>query len=104
MVDENIQRKNYSPIEMARAFILLKEQKITQEEIAKKYGVDQSRIAQIKQLERLPSEIQNKLNWDEPKIVNQVNKPITPKHAYYLSQLDSPQKQIEVAKLIKKFL
>ena len=107
MDDENIARKDYSPVELAVRFKARQKQGWTQTQIAKKYHVTQQRISQYLLLLGLDPVIQNKIGWGVDAIKGEiqprvVNKPLTEHHARHLLQLkDFPQKQIEVAKLIE---
>ena len=59
---ENLQREALNPIEEARAYIRLKEEfGLTQEEIAKRIGIDRSTVANRLRLLSLPIEVQGML-------------------------------------------
>ncbi len=59
---ENLQREDLNPIEEARAYARLKEEfDLTQEEIAKRIGIDRSTVANRLRLLSLPIEVQGML-------------------------------------------
>lgn len=83
---ENIQREDLTAIEEAKAFkILLEEQDMTQEEIAKKMGKSQSTIANKMRLLNLPDEIQEAVS----------TRVITERHARALLTV-KPEQQLAV--------
>lgn len=57
---ENIQRQDLNPIEEATAIVaLMKKEKLTQEQIAKRLGKSRSEISNLVRLVNLPEEVQN---------------------------------------------
>ncbi|WP_077623767.1 ParB/RepB/Spo0J family partition protein [Sediminibacillus massiliensis] len=63
---ENLQREDLSPIEEATAYAnLMKELKITQEELAKRLGKSRPHIANLVRLLTLPEEVANLINNGE---------------------------------------
>jgi len=90
---ENIQRHNLSPIEEAKAYEqLMKEFKMTQEEVAKKMGKNRSVVANKLRLLNLPVEAIKALNENK----------ITEGHAKSILSLKNIEKQIAFLNLIIK--
>jgi ParB family chromosome partitioning protein len=93
---ENIQREELNAVETAEAFNrLIKEFRLTQEELSQRVGKDRATIANYLRILRLPEEIKTFINNDG----------ISIGHAKALLTLESKQKQLEAAKeIIKKGL
>lgn len=90
---ENVQRERLNPIEQANAYQrLLKECKLTQDEIAQKIGKDRSTITNMLRLLRLPKPIQKSVEDGE----------ISVGHARTLLALEVKEQQVEVWKKIVK--
>lgn len=83
---ENIQRKDLTPIEEAKAYKKLVDMGLTQEEIAKKLGITQPTIANKIRLLNLSEEVQNAL----------LHNKISERHARGLLRLESPQQQADM--------
>jgi ParB family chromosome partitioning protein len=90
---ENVQRERLNPIEQANAYQrLLKECKLTQDEIAQKIGKDRSTITNMLRLLRLPEQIQKSV---EEGI-------ISVGHARTLLALENKEQQLQLwGKIIK---
>ena len=90
---ENLQRENLNAIEQARTFMkLIKEFKLTQEELAKRTGKSRSAITNIIRLLNLPNEVQNML----------LEGVLTQGHARALLSLKDEKAQKKLAKKIIK--
>ncbi len=88
---ENIQRQNLNPIEEARSYKQLADEfSLSQEDIAKRVGKSRSKVANSMRLLQLPDEVQRLLMEEK----------ITEGHGKLLLELDSPEKQIALAKKI----
>jgi ParB family chromosome partitioning protein len=83
---ENVQRKNLNAMEEAQSYKKLADKGLTQEEIAKKIGVNQSTIANKIRLLALDEEVQDAL----------LNNKISERHARSLLSLPDPASQIKV--------
>lgn len=83
---ENVQRKNLNAMEEAQSYKKLADKGFTQEEIAKKIGVNQSTIANKIRLLMLDEEVQDAL----------LNNKISERHARSLLALPDPASQIKV--------
>ena len=89
---ENEHRSNVSAIEEARTMErILKSNNITQEELAKELGINQSTIANKIRLLNLPLEVQEALMRNE----------ISERHARSLLTVKDEEKQLELLKMIK---
>lgn len=85
---ENIQRENLNPIEEAECYLkIIEATRITQEEMAKKFGKSRSYITNLLGLLSLPDEVK--------KLV--IVKDLSMAHARSLSKLADQEKQIELA-------
>ena len=85
---ENIQRENLNPIEEAMAFKnIIEQSKMTQEQIASKFGKSRSYITNLLGLLNLPKSVQDLVAKNE----------ISMSHARTLSKIDDSQKVIELA-------
>lgn len=92
---ENIQRENLTPIEEARAYdILLKEYHLTQSELAKQVGKQQSTIANKLRLLNLDSTIQEALK----------DRTITERHARALLSIEPEEQKKLLQQIMKKEL
>ena len=90
---ENLQRKNLNPIEEATGYQrLLDEFGLTQQELAKRVGKDQSTIANKLRLLRLPKEIQDAISREI----------VTERHGRALLRLPSAEEQIRMAERIRE--
>lgn len=90
---ENLQRKNLSFIEEARAYQQLIEKfSLTQQELAKKIGKGQSTIANKLRLLTLPNEICKQLKHQS----------ISERHARALLKLEDEESQLSIIKKIKE--
>jgi ParB family chromosome partitioning protein len=90
---ENVQRERLDPIEQANAYQrLIKECKLTQDEIAQKIGKDRSTITNMLRLLRLPTVIQKSVAAGE----------VTIGHARTLLVLEDTEDQILVWKKLLK--
>ncbi len=90
---ENIQREDLNPIETAEAFNrLIRDFKLTQEEISVKVGKDRATIANYLRLLKLPDEIKSMIN----------NGYLTVGHAKAILSIEGRTNQIEAAKKIVK--
>ncbi|MBA4349267.1 MAG: chromosome partitioning protein ParB [Thermodesulfovibrio sp.] len=90
---ENIQREELNPVETAEAFQrLLREFRLTQEDLSNKVGKDRATIANYLRILKLPDEIRHLMNNDSLSIG----------HAKALLTLENKQKQIWAAKEIVK--
>ena len=88
---ENLQRKNLNPIEEARTYQkILELDEMTQDELARTMGKSQSAVANKIRLLSLPDEIQDYLLKEE----------LSERHARALLNLDSAEKQKEMAKKV----
>lgn len=88
---ENLQREDLTPMEEALAYdLMIKEMKITQNEVASKVGKSRSYITNTIGLLRLPTEVQELIN----------EKSITMGHARTLSKLKDEKMIIELANKI----
>ena len=88
---ENIQRQNLNPIEEAHSYKQLADEfGLPQEDIAKRVGKSRSKVANSMRLLQLPDEVQRLLMEEK----------ITEGHGKILLELDSPEKQIALAKKI----
>jgi ParB family chromosome partitioning protein len=90
---ENVQRERLNPIEQANAYQrLLKECKLTQDEIAQKIGKDRSTITNMLRLLRLPKQIQKSVEEGV----------ISVGHARTLLALEAKEQQLQLwSKIIK---
>ncbi|MCX8070530.1 MAG: ParB/RepB/Spo0J family partition protein, partial [Thermodesulfovibrionales bacterium] len=90
---ENIQREELNPLETAEAFDrLIKEFKITQEELSQRVGKERATITNYLRVLKLPEEIKTFIN----------NEQISIGHAKALLILDDRKAQIEAAKEVVK--
>ncbi len=90
---ENIQREDLNPIEEANAYrTILKKEKITQEELAKRIGKSRSYVANILRLLDLPEKIQDYVSRGT----------ISVGHAKAIMSLKSEDEQIKLAEDIVK--
>lgn len=88
---ENLLRKDLNPIEKAHSFVrYLDEHNSTQEELAKRIGIDRSTIANLTRLLELPEEVQHHL----------VTGKITTGHAKTLFALSEENLQLELCRHI----
>lgn len=88
---ENIQREELNPIEEANAYKnLLEKRDLTQEEVAQRVGKDRSSITNALRLLKLPPEVQKMVEEDK----------LSMGHARALLSVDSPERQIMLAKEI----
>lgn len=88
---ENIQRRDLNPIEKAESYYkLIDEFALTQEEAAKRLGIQRSTMANTLRLLSLPSEIQKAL----------ADGKLTQGHARALIALESPKEQMRLFKKI----
>lgn len=88
---ENIQRQQLNPIEEARSYKRLHDEfNIKQEDIGNRVGKSRSKVANMLRLLSLPEEIQEWLRDGK----------LTVGHAKILLELDSPSKQLTIAKKI----
>lgn len=88
---ENIQREDLNPIEKARAYTrLIKEFKLTQEELASRVGQDRSTIANTMRLLELPAELQELVSRGT----------ISAGHARALLGVERISRQLELARRI----
>jgi ParB family chromosome partitioning protein len=105
MGDENIKRQAYSPVELAK-YIEIRRKVLgeTSREIAERYGVDESHIRHIAQLERLPEEIKSKVSWGTPAFSREswVKPTITVEHARQILRVPQKGKQIRLFKKIEQ--
>ncbi len=84
---ENIQRQDLNPLEKAEAYYrLIKEFKLTQEEVAKRVGQDRSTVANFLRLRNLPQPIQTDI----------VNNTLSMGHARALLGVETIAQQKEV--------
>lgn len=84
---ENIQRQDLNPLEKAEAYYrLIKEFKLTQEEVAKRVGQDRSTVANFLRLRNLPQPIQTDI----------VNNTLSMGHARALLGVETLAQQKEV--------
>ncbi|MDP2168055.1 MAG: ParB/RepB/Spo0J family partition protein [Thermodesulfovibrionales bacterium] len=85
---ENIQRENLGPMETANAFHrLMKEFKLTQEELSAKVGKERATVANYLRLLKLPDEIKELINEDK----------LSMGHARALLSIEGRQAQIKAA-------
>ncbi len=90
---ENIQRQDLNPIERARAYKdLISGFGLTQEEIAKRVGLERSTVANFIRLLELPGQVQDEI----------ARGGLSPTHALPLLSLDSPELQVKLALRAKK--
>ncbi len=90
---ENIQRQELNPIEEALSYKRLHDEfNIKQEDIGNRVGKSRSKIANMLRLLTLPDDIQNWLRDGK----------LTTGHAKVLLELESPQKQLVLAKKIMR--
>ncbi len=88
---ENLQREDLNPLEQAKTFMkLIKEFKLTQEEVARRTGKSRSAITNTIRLLNLPEEVQNMI----------LKEKITQGHARALLPLEDKKLQIKIAKKI----
>ncbi len=88
---ENLQREDLNPLEQAKTFMkLIKEFKLTQEEVARRTGKSRSAITNTIRLLNLPEEIQTMI----------LEEKITQGHARALLSLDDKKLQKKIAKKI----
>ncbi len=88
---ENLQREDLNPLEQARTFMkLIKEFKLTQEEVARRTGKSRSAITNTIRLLNLPEEVQKMI----------LEEKISPGHARALLPLGDPKLQLRLAKKI----
>jgi ParB family chromosome partitioning protein len=88
---ENIQRSDLNPIEKAQGFHgYLQQFNVTQDELAKKIGLDRSTISNLVRLLELPTEVQDAVRTGR----------VSNGHARALLALDDPQKQSALCKEI----
>lgn len=92
---ENIQRENLNSIEEAKAYLaIMKSEKMTQEQLAKRVGKSQSAIANKIRLLNLPEEIQEAV----------LDRKITERHARALIGLDEQDQSGILKSIIEKGL
>ena len=90
---ENTQRKDLNPIERARAYKeLMTFFNLTQEEIARRVGLDRATVTNYMRLLDLPDEVQDDVAKES----------ISTTHARSLLSIDDKQLQIKLAKRIRK--
>ncbi|MFH1228225.1 MAG: ParB/RepB/Spo0J family partition protein [Planctomycetota bacterium] len=90
---ENIQRKDLNPIERARAYRdLVTGFNLTQEEIAKRVGLERSTVTNFLRLLELPGQVQDEIAAGA----------LSPTHALPLLSIDSPELQVKLALRAKK--
>lgn len=90
---ENIQREELNPIEESEAYqTLIKNFRLSQDEISSRVGKDRSTIANALRLLNLPGEAKDAL----------IKKIISAGHARALLSVDSPEKQLSLLKEITK--
>jgi len=90
---ENVMRSDLNPIETANAFDLLQQDHdLTQEEIAKKMGMDRASVANYLRLLKLPTPIQDELR----------NKTTTIGHAKAILGLSDKKKMMQAWNIVKK--
>jgi len=88
---ENLQRENLTPIEEAEAYkVVMKNLKLTQQELAAKVGKSRSHVTNMLGLLNLPQEVQNML----------LNGKISMGHARSLSKLEDKKQIIKIANQI----
>lgn len=88
---ENIQREDLNPLEEARAYQRLSEERaLSQDEVAKRVGKDRSTIANMLRLLRLPEDIHQHI----------ANEELTAGHARALLGLLTPEHQRQLARKI----
>jgi ParB family chromosome partitioning protein len=88
---ENIQRADLNPIEKAQGFLdYMRQYKVTQEELAKKIGLDRSTISNLVRLLELPPTVQDAVRTGQ----------ISNGHARALLALDDPDRQTALCKEI----
>ncbi len=88
---ENLQREDLNPLEQARTFMkLIKEFKLTQEEVARRTGKSRSAVTNTIRLLNLPEEIQKML----------LEEKISQGHARALLSLGDAKLQIKIARKI----
>lgn len=88
---ENIQRQDLNAIEKARAYQrLIDEFNLTQAEVAQRVGKSRAKVANTLRFLNLPAEIQQWLAEGK----------LTEGHAKILLEIDSPKKQLTIAKRI----
>lgn len=88
---ENIQREELTPIEEALAYRqLMDEFQLTQEDVAKRVGKSRPAIANLLRVLNLPEEIKEEVDHGSLKVG----------HARSLLALETPQKQIELARQV----
>ena len=107
MGDENIKRQAYTPMELARYFeIRNKVFGESTKELAHRYEVDHSTVADIMNLHKLPEELKPKVTWGTPTFVGDIGtKPapevITFSKAHEILKLPDRKKQLEIARKIE---
>lgn len=90
---ENIQRQDLNPIERARAYKdLISGFGLTQEEIARRVGLERSTITNFIRLLELPGQVQDEI----------ARGGLSPTHALPLLSIDSPELQVKLALRAKK--
>lgn len=107
MGDENIKRRAYSPVELARYFET--RNKVfgeTQKSIAKRFGVNSTSVSRVQQLVRLPKEVKSKVSWGVgapggARLANMGRGPITVEHARQILRLPTVQTQLKLAEKIE---
>ncbi len=88
---ENIQRQNLNAIEEAKSYLRLSDEfDISQEDIGKRVGKSRSKVTNSIRLLQLPEEVQQMI----------IGEKLTEGHGKILLELDSPEKQIALAKKI----
>lgn len=88
---ENLQRADLNPMEQARAYErLMREFKLTQEQMAQRTGKDRASVANFLRLLRLPPEVQTKVEAGE----------LTFGHARTLLSLENPEAILKAAQKV----
>ena len=108
MGDENIKRQAYTPMELAK-YLEIRNKVFGEStrELAQRYEVDHSAIADIMNLQKLPEKIKPKVTWGAPAFIGDIgSKPapevITFSKAHEILKLPSEKKQLEIAKRIEE--
>jgi ParB family chromosome partitioning protein len=90
---ENLQRENLNPVEEARAYeSLIRDQGLTQEQVAERVGKDRATVANTLRLLRLPEDVQEELRAGR----------LTTGHAKALLGLGEPARIREAARRVLK--
>jgi len=90
---ENIQREDLNPIETAEAFHrLINDFKLTHDDLSKKVGKERATVTNYLRILKLPSEVKTLLAEGS----------LSLGHAKALLQVEDPNRQIEIAKKVKK--